>query len=142
MSRHAYAQLGMTAAVSACLAAMIVVLGLFGARSLGVMTWHAPSTGDDHGAASLHFPAARAAAQPARNVAIPPVSTPSASVKRAPHAAAAHPRTHASRPRRAATHRAKRVRHASPKPRPTAAPPAPTPAPAVATAQAAPAQPA
>jgi hypothetical protein len=135
MSRHAYAQLGMTAAVSACLAAMIVVLGVFGARSLGVMTWHAPATGDARGAASLQLPEARIA-RPEAHAGALAITPPLASVARPRVEHAEHPPARAHRPRRAATHPPKRHRRASPKIRP--ATPAATPAPAIATATAQP----
>ena len=139
MSRHAYAQLGMTAAVSACLAAMIVVLGVFGARSLGVMTWHAPATGDARGAASLQLPEARVAHPEAHSGALA-ITPPLASVARPRVDRAEHPPARAHRPRRAATHPTKRHHRTSPKIR--SAPPAATPAPAIATATAQPGAPA
>src|SRR5262245_55335959 len=114
MSRHAYAQLGMTAAVSACLAAMIVVLGVFGARSLGVMTWHAPATGNARGTASLRRPDARPA-QPVTNLAARPLSTPRPAVARPVVAPAHHAPAREHHPRRTATHRTTRKHHASPK---------------------------
>src|SRR5689334_21366214 len=128
MSRHAYLQLGTTAAVSACLAAMIVALGVLGVRMLGVTAWHGPAADDASGTASIRLPA-EPAAQPARGIAARPLPAPPASVARAPvtHAPAREHR----RPR-AGTHRPKHAHHRSP--RRGVAAPAAVPTPAIAAA--------
>src|SRR5690349_279620 len=99
MSRHAYMQLGTMAAVSACLAAMIVVVGVLGTRTLGVLHWHTSPAGDAAGAGSIQLHAARIA-RPAGNVGpgasgAPPIATPPASPVRSPSTPA-----HARRPQR------------------------------------------